>query len=415
MTSLSFRIASNPYLCPAYIAMVDPKIVSFDDVETAFSGKTNRGLRRAYWLFRMINNNFLVNVGPGMLSIALALRLPVIPIVRKTIFKHFCGGESIADSEKTIRALHQFHIGTLLDYSVEGKHDEADLDHTCHEIIQTILRAKSDDAIPFSVFKISGMSRIKLLEKVSSKEKLSDEEIKEFERVHQRVVDICSAASENNVCIFIDAEESWIQHAIDDLVLEMMKRFNIQKPAVFNTIQMYRHDRLAYLKDILKLARDEKFFVGMKIVRGAYMEKERDRAKELGYPSPIQPDKTSCDRDYDLAVKLCVENIDIVSICAGTHNEQSSRLLMELMLINNIEANDTRIYFSQLLGMSDHISYNLARAGYNVVKYVPYGPVKAVLPYLIRRAQENTSISGQMGRELSLILREMKRRGIKTI
>jgi proline dehydrogenase len=298
-------------------------------------------------------------------------------------------------------------IGTILDYSVEGEETEAVFDHTGAEIIRTILAAANNPDIPFSVFKTTGIIRFALLEKKSSGLQLNETEQEEWNRGRNRFEQICQAAADNNVRIFVDAEESWIQPAIDALTEEMMEKMNRQKAIVYNTIQLYRHDRLEYLKHQIT---GTMHFLGFKLVRGAYMEKERERAKQLGYTSPIQPDKQAADRDYDEALKQCVHHIDRVSICAGTHNENSSALLMDLMQEKGIEPADQRVYFSQLLGMSDHISFNLSNAGYNVAKYVPYGPVKAVIPYLTRRARENSSVAGQMGRELSLIEKELKRR-----
>ena len=386
------------------------KNISFDNTEIAFSGMSNADLNRAYWLFKIININFFVKVGPPITNAAIKIGLPVAPLIRATIFKQFCGGESISDCAKTIQHLGKYKIGTILDYSVEGESKEEVFDATANEIIATINRAKGDVNIPFSVFKVTGVARFGLLEKLDANAELTFEEKKEFERVKDRVRRICQTAFDANVRIFIDAEESWIQESIDALSLDMMRMFNKQKVIVYNTYQYYRHDRLVALKNHdADLAKDG-VMMGVKLVRGAYMEKERERALQMGYPSPINPDKQSTDKEYNDALTYCVENIHRIAICAGTHNENSSRHLINLMAEKNISANDERIYFSQLLGMSDNLSYNLADAGYNVAKYVPYGPVKAVLPYLFRRAQENTAIAGQMGRELGLILKEKARR-----
>ena len=389
-------------------------IVSFDNTEVAFSGKSNTDLSRAYWLFKIIGINFLVRVSPAFLNIALTLRLPVKGLIRATAFRHFCGGESIQDCKRAIERLAEYNIGTILDYSVEGKETEEDFDHSLRETLATIQHAKGDKRIPFSVFKTTGFARKALLQKVNAKESLNAEEAAEFERVKNRVLTICQAGYDNQVPVFIDAEEIAEQDAIDDMVTDMMMRFNKDRILIYNTIQMYRTDRLEYLKKSFRHAQENHYMLGMKIVRGAYMERERKRAADLGIPSPIHADKASCDKDYDDAVRFCVEHIDRVAICAGTHNENSSLLLTELMQERNIPHHHPHIWFSQLLGMSDHISYNLSRLGYNVTKYVPYGPVASVLPYLIRRAQENTSVSGQTSRELSLIMQEMKRRKAHT-
>lgn len=384
--------------------------VNFDDLKTAFSGKTDSDLTRAYWLFKAINSNFLVANGPKFLDIALALRLPVLTIVKATIFKHFCGGEDIDDCNKTVATLYKNGIGSVLDYSVEGEENEANFEHTTGEIIATINRAKGDPSTPFCVFKTTGIARFDLLEKVSAGTKLSDQETADYKKVKDRFQRICAKAFENKVRLFIDAEESWIQQAIDDLTDEMMALFNKDTAIVYNTVQLYRTDRLTFLKASHEKAVTNKYKLGLKLVRGAYMEKERDRAAEKGYSSPIQPDHASSNRDYDAALTYCMQHFGEIAFCAGTHNEESSHLLVRLMADKNIPKNHPDIWFSQLLGMSDHISYNLAATGYNVAKYVPYGPVKSVLPYLIRRAQENTSISGQTGRELRMITEEKKRR-----
>lgn len=384
--------------------------ISFTNLKNAFAYKSDAELNHAYRLFQLISNNFLVSIAPGITNFALKLHLPVKPLIRATIYKHFCGGETIEECNNTIAKLGKYGVGSILDYSVEGHVSDADFDNNCEEIVKTVLRAVGDKNIPFSVFKPTGIGRTALLEKVSSKATLSADEQAEFERLKGRVRKICSTAYEKNVRLFVDAEESWIQQAIDDMVDEMMEEFNKEQTIIFNTIQLYRHDRVAFMKENIAKARSRGYKVGYKLVRGAYMEKERDRAAQKGYPSPIQPDKAATDRDYNAALKLCVENIDMLSVCAGTHNEESSQYLAQLMDEHKIARNDQRIWFSQLLGMSDHISFNLAHEGYCVCKYVPYGPVVSVLPYLFRRAAENTSISGQMGRELKMIAQEKVRR-----
>lgn len=383
-------------------------MVSFDNTENAFKAKSNKDLMRSYWLFKMVGNPVLVKLGAKTAPIALNIGFK--GIIKNTIFKQFVGGETINDCDKTIQELGKYNIGTILDYSVEGKESEVDFDACCKETLETIRKAKTDKHIPFCVFKVTGLARFALLEKVSANEKLSEAEQKEYAKVKQRVSTICKEAFEAKQPIFIDAEESWIQPAIDDLADEAMALYNKNEVIVYNTYQLYRHDRLAFLKASIAKAKANGYKLGAKLVRGAYMEKERDRAAEKNYLSPIQTTKENSDKDYDLALNECVSNIEMVGLCAGTHNEKSSLYLTQLMTQKNIPNSDKRIYFSQLFGMSDHISYNLALAGYNVVKYVPYGPVKEVLPYLIRRAQENTSVKGQTGRELSLIIKEKQRR-----
>lgn len=385
-------------------------MLSFNNTEIAFAGKTNKDLNRSYWLFKLVANSTFVNIGKSLTTFAIKTHLPIKGLIKATIFKQFCGGENIEECTKTVNELGKYKIGTILDYSVEGKETEKDFDACTTETIATVAKARSNNHIPFCVFKVTGLARFGLLEKISAGEKLTTEEQKEFERIQKRVDAICKAAHDAGIPIFIDAEESWIQQAIDDLANTMMLSYNKEKCIVYNTFQLYRKDRLDYLKHSFEMAQQKNYFLGAKLVRGAYMEKERARAAEKNYPSPIQDTKEATDKDYDLAVLFCVEHLNKIAFCAGTHNEKSSMDLAVLMDSKNIPSSNKHIFFSQLLGMSDHISYNLANAGYNVAKYVPYGPVREVLPYLIRRAQENTSVKGQTGRELSLIIKEKERR-----
>ncbi|MFL5753514.1 MAG: proline dehydrogenase family protein [Bacteroidia bacterium] len=383
-------------------------MLSFDNTENAFKGKSDKDLKRSYMLFKMIGNAALVKYGAPLAP--LALNLGFRSLIKGTIFKQFVGGENIEDCSRTVEQLGKFNIGTILDYSVEGKESEHDFDACRNETIGTIHRATRDKNIPFCVFKVTGLARFDLLEKVSAKKELTADEKLEWEKVRGRVYQICKAAHDAAKPIFIDAEESWIQQAIDDLADENMIKFNKEKAIVYNTFQLYRKDRLDFLKRSFEQAKQNAYYLGAKLVRGAYMEKERKRAAEMGYPSPIQDNKENSDKDYNAALEFCVTHIDRIGLCAGTHNEKSSLYLYELMEQHHIAKDDKRIYFSQLLGMSDHISYNLSLNGYNVAKYVPYGPVKEVLPYLMRRARENTSVKGQTGRELGLIIKEKERR-----
>jgi len=337
--------------------------------------------------------------------------MPIKGIIKKTIFKQFCGGESIKECEKTITTLNKYGVGTILDYSVEGKEGDDDLDSTMLEIIATIKKAGSSMAIPFSVFKPTGIAQFSILEKANEGiSNLNEKELLAYNNIEERFNTICKAAYELDVPLFIDAEDSWIQKTIDRLCENMMAKYNTKKVVIYTTLQFYRWDRLDYLKDLHNKAKENNCKIGVKLVRGAYMEKERERANDMGYKDPIQPTKEATDNDYDLALKYCVENIEDISICAGTHNEDSSQYLANLMQKHGVEKTDKRIYFAQLLGMSDHISFNLSSERYNVAKYVPYGPVKEVLPYLIRRAEENTSVAGQTSRELLLIQKEIRRR-----
>ena len=386
--------------------------LDFSNTEIAFKAKTNSELRTSYFLFKAIGINWLVKMGTPLIETAFALHLPIKSLIKHTVYQQFVGGENITECEKAIDTLDKYHIGTILDYSVEGKEAESDFENTCNETIDTIYKAKGNSKILFCVFKVTGLARLALLEKINSNNTLTENEIIEFEKVKARIEKICNTAFENNVKIFIDAEETWIQNPIDQMATEMMVKFNKNEAIVYNTIQLYRHDRLSFLKDSFNHAVANNYFLGIKLVRGAYMEKERARAAELNYTDPIQINKENTDNDYDHALGFCLENINRISICAGTHNEKSSITLAQMMLDNNIEINDKRIYFSQLYGMSDNLSYNMANAGYNVAKYLPYGPVKDVMPYLFRRAAENTSVKGQTGRELNLILKEKARRAL---
>ena len=389
-------------------------MISFDNTEVAFSSKSNRDLKRAYWLFRIIASPSIVKFGKKATNLALNLRLPISAPIKATIFRQFCGGETIAECDRTIADLGKFGIGTILDYSVEGKTSDEDFDQTVDIIIQTIHRAANDPHIPFAVFKVTGIGRHDLIEKASTAGYVpTSEEKAEIDVIVSRIDLICKAAYEAGTSVFIDAEESWIQDAIDQWTFDMMLKYNKEKCIVFNTLQMYRHDRLAFLTDCLTLANEHHVKYGIKLVRGAYMEKERARAIEKGYPSPIQATKADTDKDYNAALKVIIEHRSVFSLCAGTHNEDSSELLMNFMQEAQINPQSEQFYFAQLLGMSDHISYNVAHANYHVAKYVPFGPVKEVLPYLLRRADENTSVAGQTGRELSLIMKELDRRAKK--
>ncbi|MES2588197.1 MAG: proline dehydrogenase family protein [Bacteroidota bacterium] len=386
-------------------------MISFENTEIAFKSKTNRDLNKAYWLFKIIASPSIVKFGKSATNFALKAHLPINGIIKKTIFQQFCGGETIQECDAAIENLGAFGIGTILDYSVEGKTSSEDFEHTTLEIIDTINRASKSNTIPFAVFKITGIARFDILEKANlSEETLSENDKKELDGIISRVERICLRASETQIPVFIDAEESWIQDIIDRIAENMMLKFNKEKAIIFNTLQMYRHDRIDFLEKAIEKAKKENYHYGIKLVRGAYMEKERARALAKSYPSPIQKDKLSSDLDYNRALEIIIKNIDCLALCAGTHNEESSLYLTKLMQENNLDVNDKRIYFAQLLGMSDHISFNLSNAMYNVAKYVPYGPIKEVIPYLLRRADENTSVAGQTGRELSLILKEKTRR-----
>ena len=380
--------------------------ISFDNTEIAFKSKNNGELKKARLLFKSFDYPWLLKWGPGMAKVALNLGFK--SVIKNTIFEQFCGGENIQDCQLTINRLNASGIGTILDYSVEGEESESVFESTAEEIIRTILAAqKQPESIPFAVFKVTGVIHSDLLAKMTSQSELTSPEKKNWEDGVRRFFKICQTAFDCKVRLFIDAEETWLQEAIDRLAEEAMLRFNQESTIIYNTLQMYRHDRLDYLKNQIASTTHH---LGFKIVRGAYMEKDRARAQEMGYLDPIQKDKLSTDKDYDSAVELCLEHHLRVQICIGTHNELSSLKGTELLQKHGLKNQHPGVFFSQLLGMSDHISYNLSNLGYNVAKYVPYGPVSAVIPYLTRRAQENSSVAGQMGRELGLIEKELKRR-----
>ncbi|KAA9332349.1 proline dehydrogenase [Hymenobacter busanensis] len=386
-------------------------VVSFDNTAIAFAAKSSAELRRMYALFAAMNNKTLVSFGGGMMKRALGWGIPgAKTAVKYTIFQQFCGGETIDECKPVIAELGRYHIGTILDYSVEGEGSEQSFDATRDELLRTIDLAAGNPHIPFSVFKVTGVADSALLEKVQAGKPLSAAEQTRYDRGLERVDAICRRAFEKKVRVFVDAEESWFQTTIDDLARDMMRRYNRERAIVWNTYQLYRHDRLDGLKADYELGVAEGYYVGAKLVRGAYMEKEARTASQRGYQNPINPTKAATDQLYNEALRFSVAHLDRLAICAGTHNEDSSRLLTELMAEHELAPNDERIWFAQLYGMSDNLSYNLAHAGYNTAKYVPYGPVEAVMPYLLRRADENTAIAGQSSREFLLIKREIERR-----
>ena len=399
----------------AYPLPNDQIPVFFEDTSIAFAHKSDNKLRKTYWLFSLMNQARVVNLGTFFIKLALKLHLPIKNLIRFTIFEQFCGGETITDCDATITSLGNSDIGTILDYSVEGEDDERSFEATTQEILNTINKAAQSNHIPFSVFKVTGIASSEILEKVQKKEHLSDAEEIAYQKVRERVELLCGHAFKMDVRIFVDAEESWIQGIIDDLAYEMMEKFNKEKAIVYNTYQLYRHETLEALKGAYLIARQKGYVLGGKLVRGAYMEKERLRARENEYFNPIHTSKEATDRDYNAAIDFCIEHLHHISICLGTHNEFSCQYCAVKMKKLNIDRKDGRIWFAQLLGMSDNISFNLAKSGYNVVKYVPYGPIDAVLPYLIRRAEENTSIAGQSSREFLLVKSELKRRGIGSL
>ena len=383
----------------------------FENTQIAFADKTTPQLKKAYWMFKAIEQPALTNVGISILNFTVKNNFPfVTDIVKNTLFEQFCGGVTREESMKVVKQMFKHHIGSIFDYAIEGKEEEATFDHTCEEIKQNIKFAEGNPAIPFVVFKPTGFGRLDLYAEVQAGKELTSSEKEEWNRVVNRYEEVCKMAHEKNVVIMIDAEETWIQDAVDKLVNEMKSKYNCEKAIVWNTIQMYRTGRLEYLAEDLERAKEKNYFLGYKFVRGAYMEKERNRAQEMNYPDPIQPTKQATDDNFNAAIDFVMKNLDKVSAFFGTHNEKSTELVMDKMREQNLPNDFDHIHFGQLYGMSDNITYYLGAKKYNAAKYLPYGPVKDVVPYLTRRAQENTSVAGQTGRELGLIEKELKRR-----
>ncbi len=384
--------------------------INFEDTAIGFASKTTSDLRKTYLLFLSMRFSWMVDVGTFLTNVALKLRLPVKGLIRDTLFKQFCGGVSIRDCKHTIDHLEKFNVKTILDYSVEGQETEKSFDETMEEALRVADFAKNTPGIPFCVMKLTGLGSASLMKKKQVGKKLTEKEQQAYERFEERVYRVADRVVNNNLRFMVDAEESWIEEVIDDLVIDLMLKYNKQAPMVFITYQLYLSDALARMKADFHEVSAQGCFFGAKLVRGAYMEKERDRAEDKDYPDPIQTDKKSTDMAYEAALAFAMDHIDRFAVCAGTHNEGSCQLLTSLMRGKGIKKSDERVYFAQLLGMSDNISFKLANMGYNVAKYVPYGPVEKVLPYLFRRAEENTSIAGQSSREYALVKTELKRR-----
>lgn len=398
--------------------------LSFDNTENAFAYKSDKELKKAKFLFSTMGHPWLVRLGTTITPWAIHAGLPINGLIRNTIFDQFVGGETLEETAAVAKKLDRYQVKIILDYGVEGKEGEENFEHSCDEFIRVIQYAATQgNSMPFISIKVTGFARFGLLEKLDSAatnkngynshvhtEILNDDEKVEWERVIGRMERIMDAAAAGSVSVLVDAEESWIQDPVDALTMQMMEKYNKERAVVYNTVQLYRHDRLQFLIDSFNEAVQKKFLLAVKLVRGAYMEKERRRAEEMNYPSPIQPNKLSSDRDYDAAVQFCIRNIDRIFVVVASHNEKSNLLATQCITEEGIASNHPHIHFSQLYGMSDNITFNLARGGYPVSKYLPFGPIKDVIPYLMRRAQENSSVSGQTGRELSLIEKEIIRR-----
>ena len=392
----------------------EPKpVVDFQNTKIAFSNKSDKELKKMAWLFKMMNNNFIVNFGSKLALIGVKLRLPFVEsIVKNTVFQQFCGGQNLMDCQDTIDKLYRYDTLTILDYGAEGKSTEEELNEVAEEIMRAIELAASNDSVPVVSCKVTGLADNDLLEKVQTDEPLTNGEKREYEMLKERLHNICERGEELGVAVFIDAEESWMQDTIDNLVYELMEQYNKEKCIVYNTYQLYRHDRLEIIKRDHQDALKKGYILGAKLVRGAYMEKERERAQEMGYLDPIQPDREATDRDFNAAVKYCIDNYEEIASCCSSHNEYSNQYQAELIAQKGLDRSHSHLNFSQLLGMSDHITFNLADAGFNVAKYVPYGPIREVIPYLVRRAEENSSVTGEITRELSFVTKDIKRRGI---
>lgn len=390
--------------------------ISFENTENAFAYKANKDLKGARFLYRTMELPFFVQLGTRLTPFLMKTGLPIDGIIRKTIFKQFVGGETLEETAAVGAKLGEYGVQVILDYGVEGKEGEDNFDTATDEFIRVINYAATQPNIPFISIKVTGLARHGLLQTLNEAPRLRsgihdhEAEIAEWDRVRERMYIICEAAAEKNIGVLIDAEESWIQDPVDRLTMEMMEIFNKEKAVVYNTIQLYRHDRLHFLEISHQIAVQQGFILGMKLVRGAYMEKERERAYEMGYPSPIHSTKEACDKDYNASVVYCIEHVDRIACIVASHNDESNLLAARLMDEKGLAHNHPHIHFSQLYGMSDNITFNLAKEGLNVSKYLPFGPIRDVIPYLMRRAQENSSVSGQTGRELSLIRKELIRR-----
>ncbi len=390
--------------------------ISFDNTENAFAYKSDKELKHSKLLFSAMNYPFFVPLSTRVTPLLMKARLPINGLIKNTIFKQFVGGETLTETAAIATVLGKYGVDVILDYGVEGKEGEINFEHATNEFIKVIVYAASQKNIPFISIKVSGFARHGLLQTLNDAPRLRsgihdhEEEEAEWDKVCDRMYRICEAAAEHNIGVLVDAEESWFQDPVDRLTIEMMEEFNKTKPIVYNTIQLYRHDRLKFLELSHKIAKQRNFILGVKLVRGAYMERERRRANENGYQTPIQPNKEATDNDFNSALKLCINNIDNTAFIVASHNENSNLLAVELLKTNGLALNHSNVHFSQLYGMSDHITFNLAKAGCNVSKYLPFGPIKDVIPYLMRRAQENSSVSGQTSRELNLIKKEIERR-----
>jgi proline dehydrogenase len=384
----------------------------FDDTKTAFALKSDKELKKSHFIFSTMGQQWLVDLGSKATMLALKLNLPVKQLIRNTIFEQFCGGTTVEECMPIVEKMHHHGVSSILDYSVEGKEEEAEFDRVVEKKLSLITKASKHEALPFEVVKPTGIGRFYIWQKITEKKELNPNETAEWERIKQRVEKLCAHAAENHVALLFDGEESWMQDAADDLIQQMMLKYNKIEAIIYNTIQCYRHDRYDYVKKLHADAVEKNYIVGIKIVRGAYMEKERERAIKMGYESPICKDKNATDAMFTKVMYYALENLGEIRICIGTHNEESTLAAMLFLEEKGYSKDDVMVWFGQLYGMSDNLTFNLAARDYNTFKILPFGPVKDVMPYLIRRAQENTSVAGQVGRELALVKQEMARRGL---
>lgn len=384
----------------------------FNNTANAFSLKSDKDLKKAHFIFSSMSKPWLVDLGSKATMLALKWRLPIKGIINDTIFQQFCGGRTDEECMPLVEKMYEKGVSSILDYSVEGKENEADFDAVIGKKLTLIHMASENNALPFEVVKPTGIGRFYIWQKITEKQPLTNEEELEWERIYNRVDLLCKTAVDSDIALLFDGEETWMQDAADDLIQQMMQKYNHGKAYIYNTIQCYRHDRLEYIMRLYEDAKANDYLVGAKIVRGAYMEKERQRAKLHNYESPICEDKAATDEMFNNVMHYILDRLEVVKLCIGTHNEESTLEAMQVLENKNIEPNTKDVWFGQLYGMSDNLTFNLAALAYNTFKIVPFGPISDVMPYLIRRAQENTSVAGQTGRELALIKQEMTRRGL---
>ena len=393
--------------------------LSLDNTQIAFAYKSTAELKRARFLFSVIQSPLIVSLATKLTPALMNSGLPVNGLIRSTIFNQFVGGETLEETARVAKQLGAYGVQVILDYGVEAKEGEENFDNVTEKIMEALAFAATQNNIPFVSIKLTGIASLQLLETLNEAPRLRsgihDSEIEDaaWERVKERMYAICDLAAEKGVGILLDAEETWIQDPIDRLAIELMTEYNKEKVVVYNTYQLYRNDRLHFLQLSHKIAKEKNFKLGAKLVRGAYMEKERLRAKEQGVASPIHLNKEATDKDFDDAAAFCIQNKETISFILASHNEQSNLKIAQYMSEKGIAANDPHVHFSQLYGMSDPISFNMAKEGYNVSKYLPFGPIKDVIPYLMRRAEENSSVNGQTSRELLFIRHELARRKAK--